>query len=130
MQMTVTTIIFGLPEGQRTVHLQLPLGTSTMTVRQLIARKVTQEVAECRARRCPGLSGEYFSPEQLLRAARHYAFMPGEVDDEIARAQHAFTVRDYMIVINDQRIVDPEATVTLLPETRVEFIKILPLVGG
>ncbi len=130
MQMTVTTIIFGLPEGQRTVHLQLPLCTSTMTVRQLIARKVTQEVAECRARQRPGLSGEYFSPEQLLRAAWHYAFVPGEVDDEIARAQHAFTVRDYMIVINDQRIVDPEATITLLPATRVEFIKILPLVGG
>jgi hypothetical protein len=35
-----------------------------------------------------------------------------------------------MIVINDQRILDPEAVITLLPDTRVEFIKILPLVGG
>lgn len=35
-----------------------------------------------------------------------------------------------MIVISDQRILDPEAVLTLRPDTQVEFIKILPLVGG
>jgi hypothetical protein len=35
-----------------------------------------------------------------------------------------------MIVIDNQRILDAEAVVTLHAHTRVEFIKILPLVGG
>jgi hypothetical protein len=35
-----------------------------------------------------------------------------------------------MIVVNNRRIWTPEEVLTLTPETQVEFIKILPLVGG
>ena len=35
-----------------------------------------------------------------------------------------------MIVISDQRVLDPETVITLHSDSRVEFIKILPLVGG
>jgi hypothetical protein len=50
--------------------------------------------------------------------------------DEIARAQQAFTARAYMIVADNQRVWAPDTLLTLRPETQVEFIKILPLVGG
>ncbi|MFB3120642.1 MAG: hypothetical protein ACE10H_00400 [Candidatus Binatia bacterium] len=66
----------------------------------------------------------------LIRAGDPKARAPGTAHEERARAEHAFAAREYMIVINDQRILDPEAVITLLPDTRVEFIKILPLVGG
>jgi hypothetical protein len=130
MQLTVTTIIFGLPTGRRTVQTHLVLPAATLTVRELIAHKVRQEVAECAVRQRPGLSGEYLSPEVLIRAAAPAALMPGAVEAEIARAQRAFTARDYMIVIDNRRVFDSEAVVTLRPKTQVEFIKILPLVGG
>lgn len=130
MQVTVTTIIFGLPEGQRILRLCLSLPMRTMVVSELIAYKVRQEVADYRAYKRPGLSGEYLSPEALINTPSRDALVPGEADDEIARAQRAFAHRDFMIVIDDQRIFDPGAVVTLSPETRVEFIKILPLVGG
>jgi hypothetical protein len=130
MHITVTTIIFGLPEGQRLLRTQFTVPTVALTVRELIAHKVEQEVAECIAGQRPGLSGEYRSPEALIKAGIHEALTPGAVEAEIAQAQRAFIAKDYMIVIDEQRIFDPDMTVIVLPKTRVEFIKILPLVGG
>ncbi|MFQ5875566.1 MAG: hypothetical protein ACE5JL_17455, partial [Dehalococcoidia bacterium] len=123
-------IIFGLPEGQRVQQTSLNWPAATMTGRELIAHKVDQEVAEYVAHQRPGLSGEYLSPEVLTRTEVPEALVPGTVDDERVHALRAFIAGGYMIVINDQRIVDPETLITLRPETRVEFIKILPLVGG
>ena len=75
--------------------------------------------------------GEYLSPEELLRAAGSTAsVMPGTVADEIRRAQQAFAVRAYMIVVDNQCVWRSDAVLTLHAQTQVEFIKILPLVGG
>src|SRR6266849_6552644 len=100
MQLTVTTIIFGLPTGQRTSHVPLTLPTDTLTVRELIAHKVRQEVEECLVHQRLGPSGEYLTPEELLQAAGPTAsVMPGAVADEIMQAQQAFAARAYMIVV-------------------------------
>ena len=101
-----------------------------MTVRELIRHKVDQEVSEYAAHQRPGLSGEYLSAEVLIRADGPEALAPGPVDEESARALRAYIAGEYMIVISDQRVLDPEKVITLRPDTRVEFIKILPLVGG
>jgi hypothetical protein len=42
----VTTIIFGLPTGQRTSYVRLTLPVATLTIQELIAYKVRQEVEE------------------------------------------------------------------------------------
>ena len=131
MQLTVTTIIFGLPTGQRLSQVFLTLSTATLVVEELIAHKVRQEVEECLAHQRSGLSGEYLSPEELLRATGPTAsIMPGAVADEISRAQQAFTARAYMIVVDNRRVWTSDAVLTLHAQTQVEFIKILPLVGG
>lgn len=129
MQLAVTTIIFGLPSGQRVVPLHLTLPVATVTVDELIAYKVQQEVAECVAQQRSGLSGEYFTPEVLITAGVGVC-QPGPVALEVARAQEAFHKRAYMIVIDDHRLLDPDAVLTLSPHNHIEFIKILPLVGG
>ncbi len=128
MQLTVTTIVFGLPSGQRLSHVRLALPAARVVVRELIAHKVRQEVEECLNHRRLALSGEYLSPEELV-GARSIA-MPGTVGDEIVRAQQAFAARAYMIVVDNRRVWGLEDVLTLGPTTQVEFIKILPLVGG
>jgi len=131
MQLTVTTIIFGLPTGQRISSVGLTLPTDTLRVRELIAHKVRQEVEECLVHQRPGLSGEYLTPEALLQATGPTAsVMPGTVADEVKRAQQAFAARAYMIVVDNRRIWTPDEELTVHPRTQVEFIKILPLVGG
>jgi hypothetical protein len=76
------------------------------------------------------LSGEYLSSEELIRATSLDALAPGTVEEEIGRAQQAFAERAYMVVIDEQPMWNPDAIVTLVPQSRIEFIKILPLVGG
>ena len=128
MQLTVTTIIFGLPTGQRLSHVRLALPAARLAVRELIAHKVRQEVEECLAHQRSGLSGESLAPEELLGVLSRA--MPGAVEDEIVRAQQAFATRAYMIVVDNRPVWDPAAMLPLAPTTQVEFIKILPLVGG
>jgi hypothetical protein len=131
MQLTVTTIIFGLPTGQRISHVGLTLPAATLAVHELIAHKVRQEVEEFLTHQRSGVSGEYWSPEELLGATtRASGVVPGAVIDEIIRAQQAFAARAYMIVVDNHRIWTPEVVLTLTSKTQVEFIKILPLVGG
>ena len=131
MQLTVTTIIFGLPTGQRTSHVLLTLPTDILTVQELIAHKVRQEVEECLAHQRLGLGGEYLTPEELLQGAGPTAsVLPGAVADEILQAQQAFAARAYMIVVDNRRVWTPDEALTLHAKSQVEFIKILPLVGG
>jgi len=92
---------------------------------------VRQEVEEFFTPQRSAVSGEYLTPEELLgittTASRR---VPETAGDEIARAQQAFSDRAYMIVVDNQRVWGPDTLLTLRPETQVEFIKILPLVGG
>lgn len=130
MQVVITTLIFGLPSGQHTTHLCLTLPGDRLSLSELIAHKIRQEVAECRGNRRPGLSGEYLPPATLIGARSPAALAPGDAATEIMRAQQAFAARDFMIVIDNQRINDPDTVITLSPRSQIEFIKILPLVGG
>ncbi|MBM3223232.1 MAG: hypothetical protein FJZ47_05430 [Candidatus Tectomicrobia bacterium] len=127
----MTTIIFGLPTGQRITSVQLTLPSGACTAQELIAQKVGQEVQECMLQQRTEVSGEYWTPEVWLSpTARTARPTPGPVLEEIHHAQQAFAARAYMIVVNNQRIWSSDAVLALTPETQVEFIKILPLVGG
>ena len=128
MQATVTTFVFGLPQGRTTTRVEVSLPRARLTLHELIAHKIAQEVAEIDAQQRPGLSGEYLTPEALILAAG--PLQPGAAEAEIARAQQAFAAREYMIVIDDRRVWEADAVVDVGPETQIEFIKILPLVGG
>ena len=129
MQLTVETLIFGLPPGQCSSSVCLTIPTTTLTVRELIAHKVRQEFEECLSHQRPGLSGEYLEPQALLRGADSTAGVITGAD-EIMRAQQACAARAYMIVMDDRRISGLDEEITLRPRARVEFIKILFPVGG
>lgn len=101
-----------------------------MSLADLIAHKIRQEVMECEANRRPGLSGEHLTPETLIRAPAPDALLPGDAESEVSRAQQAFAARDYMVVIDNQRIDGLDTLVNVSSDSRIEFIKILPLVGG
>ena len=128
MRLTVLTHIFGLPTGQRTVPVSVAVPPGGLSVRDLISRKIEQEFLECVDGKRPGLSGEAFSTEALLGAAP--LAVHGDAGREVGRAQQAFAAREFMVVIDDRRVGDPDEVLVLNPKSRIEFIKILPMVGG
>ncbi len=101
MQVTVTTIILGSPEGERIENTSLTLPASTLTLRELLAHRA-----------------------QLAEDKKT------ETNRGTAGNQPANAEPEYMVVIDNRRIVDPDTVLTLRPDTRIEFIKVLPLVGG
>ena len=129
MRLTVTTHIFGLPSGQRTVPVSVTVPPAGLSVRELIARKIEQEWSECAEQQRPGLSGEAFSADVLLGATSP-ALHGNHAREEVERAQQAFAAREFMVVIDNQRVCDPDAVLAVNPDSRIEFIKILPMVGG
>ena len=128
IQLTITTHIFGLPSGQRTVPVSVTVPSAGLSVRDLIARKIEQEFSECADRQRPDLGGEAFSSEALLGDAP--LALCSDAREEVERAQQAFAARAFMIVVDNQRVCDPDEVLTVSPRTHVEFIKILPMVGG
>ena len=128
MRLTVVTHIFGLPAGQISVPVCVTVPPAGLSVRDLISRKIEQEFAECANQKRPGLCGEAFSAEALLGAAP--LAVRGDAGREAERARQAFAAREFMVVVDDQRVNDPDQVLMLNPGSRVEFIKILPMVGG
>jgi hypothetical protein len=129
MQLTIRTTIFGLAGGPRVTQVELILPSLTLSVGDLIAAKVFQEVGECRSGQRLALSGEYWTEKELLAGAEDAA-VPGEAAHEASRAQQAFAERAYMVVVDDERVFGLDERLTLDPESQVEFIKIMPMVGG
>ena len=128
MRLTVVTHLFGLPDGQRSVSVSFAVPPQGLTVLDLISRKIRKEFSECVEGKRSGLSGEAFTAEDLLGAAP----LPAHADagGEVERAQQAFAAREFMVVIDGRRVSGSEDLLVLNSETRVEFIKILPMVGG
>ena len=128
MRLTVVTHIFGLPAGQLTVPVSVTVPPGGLSVRELIARKIEQEFAACAGGGRPRLCGEAFSAEELLGAAP--LAVHGDPGREVERAQQAFAARRFMVVVDDRRVGDPDQVLAVNPQSRVEFIRILPMVGG
>lgn len=128
MQLSITTLVFGLPTGQQRSTVEIVLPAATLTIADLIALKVRQEIQECLAGQRQARSGEYLTPEELLGARPVPA--PQHSASEVYRAQQAFAARTFMVVVDGQRLNNPAQCLTLKPDSCIEFIKILPLVGG
>ena len=80
----------------------------------------------------PAKAGAQWGGIFVRRASGGCAACPACSDarEEVERAQRAFAAREFMVVIDNQRVCDPDEVLSLNPDTRVEFIKILPMVGG
>lgn len=128
MRLTVMTHVFGMPDGQRSVPVSVTVPPQGLNVRDLISRKIRQEITECVEGKRSGLSGETLSEEELLGGAP----LPVHADagKEVDRAHKAFAARGFMVVIDDRRVADCDDVLPVSPDSRVEFIKILPMVGG
>ncbi len=104
----------------------------TITLAELIRRRIYQEVTEYNARQV----GYYYGlvqPTEAERALNGYQMKtPRRLDWEAQyqAAEQAFLRRGFIVLVNDQQVTDLAATVTLSPGSEVTFLKLVPLVGG
>lgn len=130
---TVTVVDESLAGEKRTWDLDVSdLLDETIPLRELIRRRIYQEVTEHNARQ----SGAYHGlvrPTEAERALNGYQLRtPRRLDWEAQyeKAVEAFTRRGYVVLVDDAQVTDLDTPVRLRVGGEVTFLKLVPLVGG
>ncbi len=111
--------------------LELQLREERLTVRELIAARVHQEVAEHNARKALGRFDGLVEPtlqEQALNAARTPRRVDAAAQTEVAL--RAFERGSVLVLVDDRQVEELDDEIVLTPRSTVAFLKLVPLVGG
>jgi hypothetical protein len=130
--MATVTISDETIAGSRTRALELEFSSGTITVRELIASRVEEEV-----RRHNAQFGEVFhglvqpsDSERILngyRMKQRRAIVP---ESQVERALEAFERNGFFVLVGERQAESLDEEITIGLETPVSFVKLLPLVGG
>ncbi len=131
--MTTTVAVIDEVTGQgRTERMKLRLVSERVTARDLITRRVHEEVAAHNAS-----TPEYFNglvqPTDAERTLNGYRLRERRQLDpqaQCAKALEAFERNGFMLLAGDQQIEQLDDEVTLTEGAEVTFLKLVPLVGG
>lgn len=124
----------------KTPVFEISFPTETITIRNLIIRRVEDEVAQVNAQKFvqkKSLQERMFlagitnrAPETLLNAdtpKRHKMIDPVAA---VNTALKAFEAERYFVLINDTQIETLNEVIVITPETEAVFLRLTPLVGG
>jgi hypothetical protein len=94
------------------------------TVRDLIAERVRYEHERIHAQ-STGLS-----PNEIVNLPDLFRFENLTADAAVARALSAFEKNGFMLFADGRQLSDLDDAITILPQTNVTFIRLIPLKGG
>jgi hypothetical protein len=110
----------------------LELLTERISVRELIRSRVHQEVKDHNARAATTFVG-LVRPTAAVDGPDGWRVKPGTKVDwtqQFERAVEAFETNRVLVLVNDRQATSLEEEIVVTPETRVTFLRLLPLVGG
>jgi hypothetical protein len=127
---TITIVDESTAGGKRTWTLDLL--DETIPLRELIRRRIYQEVTEYNAKHMGVFQGlvQPTDAERELNGTRLRAPRRLDWEAQYERAVEAFGRRVYLVLVNDRQVTDLDAQVDLHAGSEVTFLKLVPLVGG
>ncbi|MGC0329941.1 hypothetical protein RKD23_002931 [Streptomyces sp. SAI-170] len=118
--------------GSRSEGRPLEVAEERLGARELIRRRVFEEVAEYNAR-TPAVFQGLVQPQDAERVLDGYALRtPRRIDPEqqTALALEAFTRNGFLLLVGDRQVTELDEEIELGSGTEVTFLKLVPLVGG
>ena len=118
--------------GGRAAGWELEIAEERLTLRELIRRRVFQEVAEYHAT-TPEVFQGLVQPEDTERVLNGYALRTRrrlDPERQTARALEAFRSNGFLVLVGDRQVTDLDEEIPLPLGTEVTFLKLVPLVGG
>ena len=118
--------------GRISREMTLDFLTEKVTVRELIRSRVYQEVQDYNLRRPEHFQG-LVQPADTEKTLNGYKLKRGrEIDwkQQYDKALDAFGRNGFLILVDNKQAESFDDEVTITPETRVTFLKLVPLVGG
>jgi hypothetical protein len=120
--------------GRQAAELTLEFLTERVTLREVIRARVYQEVTEYNAARAlaPGRHRliEPTAAERLLNGVPTSSPKRIDWEPQFERALQAFRHNGFLLLVDDQQCDDLDAEIELRADTRVTFLRLVPLAGG
>ncbi|MFD8736465.1 hypothetical protein ACFV06_16345 [Streptomyces sp. NPDC059618] len=130
--MGMVTFVDETTSGTRGVGWGIEIAEERLAVRELIRRRVFQEVAEYNAS-TPAVFQGLVRPEGAERVLNGYALRtPRRIDPEAqtALALRAFEGNGFLVLVGDRQATGLDEEIELVLGTEVTFLKLVALVGG
>jgi hypothetical protein len=130
--MVTLAIVDKAPAGGRPDAWDLEIFEERLALRELIRRRVFQEVAEHNARRSGSFRGLVHptDAERTLNGTRTLQFRRIDAEEQCLRVLEAFSHNGFVVLVDDRQVNDLDAQVELRSGTEVTFLRLIPLVGG
>jgi hypothetical protein len=132
---TTVTIHDETLSGERSEALTLDFLTERITVRELIRSRVYQEVQD-HNRKKPETFRGLVQPTEAERTLNgtEYKLRDRRKDvdwkQQFARACDAFARNGFFVLVDERQVESLDEEIVLRADTRVSFVKLVPLVGG
>ncbi|MEU5343374.1 MULTISPECIES: hypothetical protein [unclassified Streptomyces] len=130
--MGMVTFVDETTSGDRGAGWGLEIAEERLALRELIRRRVFQEVAEFNAR-TPEVFQGLVQPKDTERVLNGYALRtPRRIDPEVQTdlALRAFAGNGFLVLVGDRQFTDLDEEIELTLGTEVTFLKLVALVGG
>lgn len=117
-------------KGERRNAGDFRFENETLTLREMIRHRIEQEVERFNTSDLEVFQG-LIPPgetERILNPERKRPVLDWR--KQYARALTAFEGNGFLVFVNDRQITDLDETIHLTPQTRVAFLKLVPLMGG
>lgn len=118
--------------GERGDAWHLEIFEESLPLREVIRRRVFQEVAEHNAQ-----GGEIFrglvqpaGAERVLHGFKMPQPRRVDAEEQAVKALEAFSRNGFVVLVDDRQVEDLDAVVDLRMGTQITFLKLVPLVGG
>ena len=111
----------------------LTLASERVTVREIIERRVREEVAAFNAQRKQTTFHGLVQPtntEVALNGYRLPEHRPLDADAQCALALEAFESNGFFMLADDRQVERLDEEFVITDDTTVSFVKLVPLVGG
>ncbi len=132
--MALLTIQDETATGNVLSRLELEISQEMLSVRELIARRVQQEVATYNAAQTGVFRGliQPTDSERVLNGASYRLRHTKAIDAEqqVYRALEAFQTNGFFVLVNDRQVETLDEEIWLGEGATASFVKLTPLVGG
>lgn len=118
--------------GHRSPAETVTMPQARLTARELIGSRVRQEV-ERYNQSLPEVFRGLVQPEeseQILNGFRLKTKRPLDADVQVQRACSSFERNGFLLLVDGQQLAELDAEVDLRPDSEVQFVKLVPLIGG
>jgi hypothetical protein len=118
--------------GERRDAWHLEIFEERLPLREVIRRRVFQEVAEFNADQ-PELFQGLVQPSDTERELNGYRMRQRrrvDPEEQFLRAVEAFSRNGFVVLVDDRQVEELDHEVELRMGTEITFLKLVPLVGG